>query len=183
MSKGAVCVLAGRRIDAADAKERRFPVGYVEEVRRKIRTALLEEGIGIVVSSAACGADLLALDEAGKLGIRRRIVLPFHKDEFERTSVTDRPGAWGRTYQDIISEVEESGDLMVLQGKAERAKSYKAATDAILAEASRLAADKQEKGVVMVIWEGHSHSRNDETASLLRQASSNGFRVREIKTI
>jgi hypothetical protein len=34
------------------------------------------------VSSAACGADLIALEEAERLGIRRCSVLPFSPDRF-----------------------------------------------------------------------------------------------------
>jgi hypothetical protein len=34
------------------------------------------------------------LDEAVKLGLRRRIVLPFPVREFRAKSVTNRPGGW-----------------------------------------------------------------------------------------
>ena len=42
-----------------------------------MRTLLIGTGATWLVSSAACGADLIALSEAGKLGIRRRVGLPF----------------------------------------------------------------------------------------------------------
>jgi hypothetical protein len=65
------------------------------------------------VRSAAYGADLVALEEAGKLGIRRRVVLPFAKERFAK-HVVDRPGNWGEVYDHVIADVETRGDLIVL---------------------------------------------------------------------
>ena len=80
----AVAALAGRRIDAPDAKEARFPPANVARVRERIAAALREHDVVALVASAACGADLIALDEAAKLGIRRRIVLPFRASRSAR---------------------------------------------------------------------------------------------------
>jgi len=64
-----IIALAGRRVDSADAKDPRFPLGNVERVRRLARAVLEEKGATALVSSAACGADLIALSEAGQLGL------------------------------------------------------------------------------------------------------------------
>ena len=48
-----------------------------------------------LIRSAACGADLLALDIAGEFGVERHVVLPFAVQAFRASSVTDRPGEWG----------------------------------------------------------------------------------------
>src|SRR5450432_2011251 len=92
-----IIALAGRRVDPVHAKQQRFPAASknVEIVRERIRIILQTEGATVLVSSAACGADLLALSEAGALGLRRRVVLPYDRKEFRATSVTDRPGEWG----------------------------------------------------------------------------------------
>jgi hypothetical protein len=46
----------------------------------------IERDATALVCSGACGADLLALDVAGALGLRRRLVLPFEPDRFHQNS-------------------------------------------------------------------------------------------------
>ena len=50
--------------------------------------------MSVLVCSAACGADLIALQAAGRVSLRRRIVLPFEPSRFRDSSVVDRPGDW-----------------------------------------------------------------------------------------
>jgi hypothetical protein len=79
-----VIALAGRRVDAASAERRRFPEQNVELVALRLRGLFESRGAEAVVCSGACGADLLALSEAGALGLRRRIVLPYERALFRR---------------------------------------------------------------------------------------------------
>jgi hypothetical protein len=60
--RGAVIALAGRRIDAIDAKAARFPLQAVPLVRERVSDLLQREHAKALVSSAACGADLIALE-------------------------------------------------------------------------------------------------------------------------
>src|SRR5438067_9574049 len=99
-----IVALSGRRIDAANADTPRFPLKNVALVRERI-AALLQENVTAFVSSGACGGDLLALDQAGALGIRRRLVLPFSAARFRATSVVDRPGDWGPVYDEVVRAV------------------------------------------------------------------------------
>src|ERR1700688_1274520 len=110
----AVIALAGRRIDAPDTDPPRFPLENVPIVRERIAALLSAEHAEALVCSAACGADLIALTEAERLGLRRRIVLPFPAKRFRETSVTDRPGEWGPLYDRLIKEAQSAGDLVVL---------------------------------------------------------------------
>jgi hypothetical protein len=73
---------------------RALPAQNEQLVRERARTALERAQPCAIVCAAACGADLIALDEAGKLGVRRRVVLPNPKARFRANSVVDRPGAW-----------------------------------------------------------------------------------------
>src|ERR1700683_4963453 len=129
-----IIAVSGRRVDTADAKQPRLPLGNVELVRTRVRTLLKESGATALVSSAACGADLIALSEAGQLGLRRRVILPFERRRFRETSVTDRPGDWGPLYDRVLDEVEAAGDLVILQKGADD-EAYAAANHAILDEA------------------------------------------------
>ena len=99
-----VIALAGRRVDAPDAKPSRFPPANVAAVRERIQGLFADRNATALVSSAACGADLLALEAAELLQMRTRIVLPFSREVFRRTSVVDRPGDWGTIYDDVLKD-------------------------------------------------------------------------------
>src|SRR5206468_4171009 len=88
----------GRRIDGPGADAPRFPSQNVALVRRRVADALVAERAAAPVSSAACGADLVALEKAEHLGVRRRIVLLFAPKRFRVTSLVDRPGEWGPVF-------------------------------------------------------------------------------------
>jgi hypothetical protein len=81
----AVIALTGRQIDAPDTDPPHFPLEYVPNVpmvRQRLADMLAEERADALVCSAACGADLIALEEVERLGVRRCIVLPFSPDRF-----------------------------------------------------------------------------------------------------
>src|SRR5215470_3541611 len=108
-----IVALAGRRVDEPGTNEKRFSPDNAESVKERIRDFLKAEKVSALVSAAACGADILALEAAGELGIRRRVVLPYDKITFKHASVLDRPGDWGGRYDRIVAEVDEKGDLIV----------------------------------------------------------------------
>src|SRR5260370_37655143 len=110
-----VFALAGRRIDDDSNPSLAFPLGNVDVVRRRLRRLFQTCEATAVVSSAACGADLCGLLEAGALGLRRRVVLPFDPPTFRKSSVIDRPAAWGPFYDRVLDEVSAKDDLVVLR--------------------------------------------------------------------
>src|SRR5262249_59646571 len=88
---GAVVALAGRRIDAEPTSTPRFPFDQVGRVGMEIADQLRRTQAVALVCSAACGADLIALETAQKMGLPTRIILPFSAARFRETSVVDRP--------------------------------------------------------------------------------------------
>jgi hypothetical protein len=179
-----VIAVAGRRIDAVASQEKHFPLERVPEVRAQIRE-LLEARATAVVGAAACGADLLALTEAGDLGLRRRVVLPFERARFRSTSVTDRPGDWGALYDRVLDEVEAAGELVIIDssdgdGDDER---YAAANRIILDEAVSLAAALRRPAAALLIWDGKSRGPDDLTESFGLEARKRGLSMLEVKTI
>lgn len=171
--------LAGRRIDAPGATPPRFPLASVARVRGRIGELLEEQRVSLLVCSAACGADLLALEAAEALGIRGRIVLPFDRDRFRESSVTDRPGDWGERYDRLTERARLAGDLVVLEGGR---GSYAAANDAILAEALR-ASGGAEEVVGAIVWDGRPRGDDDLTAAFAESARRAGVPVVEIPTL
>ena len=109
-----VVALAGRRIDAPNTDPKRFPLGAVMRVSRGIETLLREEQSIALVASAACGADLIGLQNARALGLRTRIVLPFEAQSFRESSVVDRPGDWGDRFDAVIADARKRNDVVEL---------------------------------------------------------------------
>jgi hypothetical protein len=178
-----VAALAGRRIDAADADTARFPLANTAAVRGRLQTLLRAEQSRALVCSAACGADLIALDVAGALGLRRRVVLPFAPERFRETSVTDRPGDWGPPFDRIIGELRAEGDLVVLGLDQGDDGAYAAANEAILNEAQALAGGEPSQVVAIIVWEGGSRGEGDLTEGFATLARARGHPVREVLTI
>jgi hypothetical protein len=151
-------------------------------VRQEIADALSSAGAVTLVSSAACGADLLALSEAERLGIRRRIVLPFSRERFRATSVVDRGEEWGKPFDLLLDAAEAEDDLVVL-GLPNDDAAYRGANGAIveqaLVEASRLEVPDR---IALVVWEGAPRDGGDATADFKQKAERAGFAVRTVLT-
>jgi hypothetical protein len=179
-----IAALAGRRIDEPDAETTRFPLKNKDLVRKRISALFKEKSAAVLISSAACGADLLAQAAAGALGLERYIILPFSRARFRKTSVTDRPGNWGKLFDKICDEVEKEGKLIVLEDFPDENEAYSAATREILnkAESLRSAGENKEEVLAVIIWEGKAKDENDETAGFAEKARAMNFKVEEILT-
>jgi hypothetical protein len=178
-----ILALAGRRIDAAGAQPPRFPQAHVVMVAERLRTLFQDQQATALVCSAACGADLVALREAGALGMRRRIVLPFGRAEFRESSVIDRPGDWGPTYDTILDQLTSANDVVIMQGQPGDNAAYDAANPRILDEAHVLARSRNEETCAVVVWEGKSRGDDDMTAGFAAEARRRGLRVFDVLTI
>jgi hypothetical protein len=177
-----IIALAGRRVDAADAKQDRFPAKNVDLVRQRIHAMLQTQCAVVLVGSAACGADLLALSEAGKLGLRRRVVLPFDREKFRTTSVTDRQGDWGPLYDILLNEVEKSGDLLVIHANSED-NAYAEANHEILDRALSFGQQLQDLVTAVLVWDGKSRGEGDLTEEFGVYARSKSIPVVEVMTL
>ena len=186
-----IIALAGRRIDAPDTTVSRFPLRNSAAVRENIRRLFTERQATALVCSAACGADLLALDVAGELGIARHIVLPFAKQRFRSASVIDRPGEWGGLFDRITGEVEAAGNLVILHDEREDDAIFAIANRVILDEAQSLARQhSQDKSgppandiLAVIVWEGQTRGEGDLTADFVDEARARAIPVAEILTI
>ena len=179
--KGQVVALAGRRVDPPGSEVRRFPAENYERVRGEIRQVLRRLGAVELVSAAACGADIMALEAADELGLRRRVVLPSAPEIFRATSVIDRAGDWGARYDRIIAAVKAAGGLVVIRDA--RAGDYFQTNYDILDEAARAAAGAGLPLAVIVVWNGFSRGDDDVTAHFLAEARQRALPVTEILTV
>src|SRR6266851_3809431 len=169
-----IIALSGRRIDPEGVRPPRFPLSNTELVQERIRKLLQKEAVTAVVSSAACGADLLTLREANALGIRCRVVLPFDRKRFRETSVLDRPGDW-RFYDSLIDEVTTNNDLITLAAATDDERAYEAANRAILDEAQSLGRAAGEEVRAVLVWDGRSRGSGDLTEAFGVAAKQQGL--------
>src|SRR5262249_60409597 len=115
-------------------------------VARCVGSAWGRVGASTGVPSAACGADLLVLAAARKLGLGRRIALPYRRDWFVADSVLDRPGRWKALYEAVCDEARATRNLVTLRGPRGTEEAFRAANERIAEETVRLAAGERRPG-------------------------------------
>ena len=174
------CVIAqaGRRVDAVNSAIARFPSANVPVVRERIKNELLQEKPLALVSSAACGTDLLALDLAGDLKIERFVLLPSKPEVFRASSVTDRPGDWGSLFDRIIKEAHVAV-FTLPEGQA----GYLETNIRLLDKAQALAQKNKVPAKAMVVWDQKSRGPDDVTGHFLAQARQRRWPIVEISTL
>jgi hypothetical protein len=191
-----VIIVAGRRIDAEHAEQERFPLKNADSVADAVGRMFAALRPTVLVCSAACGADLVALKTAKVLSIRRRIVLPFEPARFRSTSVVDRPGNstwdWGAIFDDQIQEARAKNDLLLIPPAVDETASYVATNEHIIAEAQRLASGEGDSSCAgasgdqiqcLIVWEGQSRGEDDITAELIGRAHAAGMAVEQVNTL
>lgn len=100
-------VVAGHRIDAPGRSDPRFPAVREEQARTLIREALQKlldaeyETVGL--ASAAPGADILAHEVFGELGLTSTICLPMPAADFARLAFEDLD-SWRSRFLDLTKE-------------------------------------------------------------------------------
>lgn len=186
VSDTAVIALAGRRIDVEGADPPQFPLRNIQIVRERLAELFEREQAIALVSSAACGSDLIALEEAERLRIRRRIILPFSQVKFRLTSVVDRPGEWKSSYDRLIEIAEADSDLVTLkQGEVDAGAAYAEANNAIIREAQFLARampGAPHRLVGVIVWEGRPRPNNDATNDFKNAVILAGFDLHIVLT-
>ena len=152
-------------------------------VAREVERVLRELKPSTVVGSAACGADLLVLEAASVLGLRRRVILPFDRVTFRASSVTDRPGDWGARYDAVIEAVSANGDLVELALDANDDATYVQTNVEIFRDAETLSRSTSEDCRALVVWNGRTRGTGDVTEAFLEEADRRGWSPEVINTL
>jgi hypothetical protein len=180
-SKGVVAALAGRRIDAPDVSPPRFPVRQERVVQQRIRELFERLRATGLVSSAACGADIVALEIAGEMGIRRLVVLPFARGEFRKRSVVDRDESWGPRFDRLLKGIDDT-DIIELALPPDAHDVFTRANEKILELASSQANAFDRAVVAVIVWEGRSRGEDDNTEAFALEAQRRAMRVEVVLT-
>src|SRR5262249_31286758 len=188
---GAVVALGGRRIDAEPTSTSRFPFDQVDRVRMEIADQLRRTEAVALVCFAACGAGLIALPTAPKMGVATRLNLSFSTARLCETSVVDRPRPkfWGSMFDRVTSAARADGNLVELDA-AEADDAYSMTNGVIIREAKKLAGFKDRERsmgslrlVALVVWEGASRGSDDNTNEFVQLARESGFRIEQVLTL
>lgn len=98
-----VIVFSGHMIDQPGRHLPRFPQYLENEVRVKISDMLCKLNAGFGFSSAACGSDIIFLEEMLRRKAEINIVLPFPPEIFLKTSVDIIPRSnWGERFRRVL---------------------------------------------------------------------------------
>jgi hypothetical protein len=173
-----VIVQAGRRVDATNAETVCFPVANVNRVKDRIKAELVENNPLALVSSAACGTDLLALEVAEQIKVDRFILLPSQPAAFRASSVSDRPGNWG----DLFDRLMKTSHVEVLT-LPEGQQGYLETNLKLLDKAQSMVKKRHVELKAMVAWNQESKGPDDVTAHFLEQARLRYLPIIDISTL
>lgn len=98
-----VIAFTGHMIDRPGSETSRFPPELEAPVRTRIREALERLGADIGYASAACGGDIIFLEEMLARGGEIHVALPFRRDEFIDTSVKFAGDEWVERFEHVLS--------------------------------------------------------------------------------
>ncbi len=180
--EGTVLAVAGRRIDAEDAEEHRFPAENETVVTARLRDVMVATAARAVVCSAACGADILTLETAAHLGIDRRVVLPFSRRQFRAGSAADRGEEWGRRFDAILDQLPGE-HILELNLQPGDKNAYAAANSRILDEAIAWATESNRRALAVVVWNGSSRGATDLTDSFRKLALDRNLEAISVPTL
>lgn len=128
-----VALFTGHMIDAPGRPEPRFPPHLEAAVAEALGDRIRENQLGFGYCSAACGADLLFIEQMLAQGGEVNIVLPFQREEFIRTSVAFAGQGWVERFDralaraaSVSSCVEEGylGDDVLFAHAGELTRGY-----------------------------------------------------------
>jgi hypothetical protein len=177
-----IVALAGRRIDALKAKTERFPERNIEAVRLAIDFELRKHRARWLVSSAAAGADLLAIKAALNLGMTPRIVLSPSVREFAGTSVEDRGLYWTKEFENVISSVPPD-NIFCIPAQPAVADTFRSINERILSDAIALSVSNSSELMCFAVWDGVKRGDEDFSAHFVESAEKLGLPVINISTI
>jgi class 3 adenylate cyclase len=98
-----VLVFTGHMIDRPDRPRPRFPSMLEPFVRDAIAARLDALKPMAAYGSAACGADILCLEEVQRLGGETHVILPFPQPEFRKVSVEFAEGDWSSRFERVLA--------------------------------------------------------------------------------
>lgn len=168
-----ILLYAGRR-PGTDA----FPDANVGRVCERIGEVVETINPSAVVGSAAAGADLLVLKNAVCRSIPAHVLVAGDREAFRAGSVADKGGSWVRCYDALLGHPGVTLQQVPLTATPD--ESYRAVTNALGAQAERVAAGHGEEIAVLAVSELPAAGTLDHTEELVEAQRRAGRRVLRI---
>ena len=161
-----VVVFAGHMIDRPDRPIPRFPPELEGSVREAIRQQLKSLNAGVGYASAACGSDIIFLEEIIKLGGEAHIVLPYNQKQFVEDSVDLKRGSeWIDRFESVIRRATDV--LTVSEQSMEGGVPFEY-TNLLLHGLANIRAEQLETHMVpLAVWDGREGDGAGGTASIV----------------
>lgn len=177
-----VLVFAGHMIDQPGRPKPRFPPALEERVRREIADRLRRHPAKIGYSGAACGSDILFLEEMQRQGAEVQVVLPFPRDEFQKASVDILPGAnWGKRFKRVLEQA--AGVSVASEHRASGSAVAYEYSNLIQTGLARLRAQMLDSELIpLVVWDGRPGDGAGGTASLVSHWRSHSLEPEVVDT-
>jgi len=176
-----VAALAGRRIDALASDTEKFPLAHIPKVSRRVRDLFVARNLASIVCSAACGADLIALEIARSMNLRTRIILPFDVDSFKRISVDDRPGNWEVPYFSAVDYAQKTGDLVIIGLDPKDPSAFSTTNRYLISETLRISGGS--RPLAITVWDDKPRGPDDATFEFKRLAMQAEFDLYHVSTL
>jgi class 3 adenylate cyclase len=165
-------------IDRVGRLPPRFPAALAPQIAQRIAEELKKAGATDGFASAACGGDILFLEEILKLGGRAHVTLPCAVDAFRKDCVDVIPGSdWAARF-DRILESATTVEILGEQYASDNAMASECCSRVLAGQAERCAIQKGEAPLVIALWDGRPGDDVGGTHSCVQFCLRNGYKVR-----
>ena len=177
-----IILYAGVQADEVGRAVARLPEGAEDDLLTRLRGLFQSLQPSRLVGALASGSDILFARAALLEGIPLRVILPFAKEDFRRTSVEPRGDRWLAHFDRIVSDAAVDlveGDRPV----QETAEAFNAHNLAMLDDAGALAEGTDERVWVVVIRPTPDPAVQTVTDNLVLRAEERGHLVLDLAPI
>ena len=168
-----VVVFAGHMIDRPGRATPRFPAELEPAVAKQIRATIDKLKPGFGFASAACGSDILFLEQMLDAGAEVSVVLPYNEEEFVRDSVDFAVG-WRARFDRVLGRAAH-----VVIASTQRLEvggvSYEFCNEMLLGLASIRARQLDTALIPMAVWNGVAGDGPGGAASVVHNWQELGY--------
>lgn len=174
-----VVVFSGHMIDRADRPQARFPASKAASAKERIQAQLDLWQISAsdrVISSAACGSDILFLECCLDRQITPQVLLASPKEDFIQSSVAFAGPEWIRRFEQVCAR---STVCILGQAFADQGLNVYARTNLwIVQKAENWIASSNAEGFALLVWNGVRRDQNPGgTAHFAQSVKENHWQI------
>jgi len=173
-----VISFTGHMIDSPSREKQRFPPEIEDRVRNEIALKLDALNAGIAYASAACGSDIIFLEEMLKRGGEIHVVLPFEPETFIHESVdVVTSGNWRQRFEAVLQKAASVSVLGEMNPGNNNQAHFEFANLFLLGAGIVRGQMLGAKVNLLAVWDGERKGLPGGTSSTIRQWQSLGHEV------